>query len=322
MQPTISLMGYGSESSSPATETVQYREPVRILASARPQQALGVLPFTATRLPDGRPWLALFRRSRGYLVRLPGLVDFEIQSGGGEITIYPVPDVSPETIDHFYLNQALPLALRLQNVLVLHGSAVDADGAAIAFVGDSGRGKSTLAASLSTSGWPFLTDDSLILEPDHEGYFARPTHPSLRLWSDSARALASGRPGEGPPTAARPKARVLADQRFNFCAEPRRMLHVYFLGDRSPNSVLIEDMNARDSVIELVRHCFLLSADERDSLPERGSTGLFFLRFESRGLLDYRLWSGLRFRLNLWFWSKLRRPFRDGYRRWQLTQRA
>jgi serine kinase of HPr protein (carbohydrate metabolism regulator) len=90
--------------------------------------------------------------------------------------------VTSATVEHLYLNQVLPLALSRQGKLVLHGSAVDIGGQGVAFLGESGRGKSTLAASFATEGTRFLTDDGLLLEWVGECCMIIPSHPSIRLW--------------------------------------------------------------------------------------------------------------------------------------------
>jgi hypothetical protein len=69
----------------------------------------------------------------------------------------------------------------------------------VAFLGESGRGKSTLAASFATEGTRFLTDDGLLLEWVGGHCMIVPSHPSIRLWEDSQEALISdmrhSRPG-------------------------------------------------------------------------------------------------------------------------------
>jgi hypothetical protein len=47
----------------------------------------------------------------------------------------------------------------------------------VVFAAESGRGKSTLAASFAVNGFRFLTDDGLVLEPAGEGYAVLPSHP-------------------------------------------------------------------------------------------------------------------------------------------------
>lgn len=56
---------------------------------------------------------------------------------------------------------AVPLASALQGKVVLHASAVRCPHGVVAFIGESGVGKSTLAAHLSALGFPRLAEDLL-----------------------------------------------------------------------------------------------------------------------------------------------------------------
>lgn len=60
---------------------------------------------------------------------------------------------------------ALSAALRQRRRFELHSGAVidPADGRGVLLVGPSGSGKSTLTVHLASAGWPFLTDDVLLL---------------------------------------------------------------------------------------------------------------------------------------------------------------
>ena len=141
--------------------------------------------FHTWAFPDGTPWTEFYRENGGYLLRFPDLADFRVSADGLEVTGFPVPGVSESTSQHLYLNQVLPLVLSKLGKLVFHASAVEVPGGAVAFAAESGRGKSTLAASFAVNGFRFLTDDGLVLEPVADGYQVQPSHPSIRLWEDS-----------------------------------------------------------------------------------------------------------------------------------------
>jgi energy-coupling factor transporter ATP-binding protein EcfA2 len=80
--------------------------------------------------------------------------------------------------------------LMLRGDLVLHASAAIAGTGAIAFVGDSGMGKSTLATLLALAGAPLLTDDVLRVGPGPEfAVYAGATETRLR---DGAIAMVEG----------------------------------------------------------------------------------------------------------------------------------
>lgn len=216
--------------------------------------------------PDGMPWAIFSHINAGYLVQFPDLVNFEISIDGAMINAYPIFGVSPQTVEHLYLNQIYPLALSRQFKLVLHGGAVELGANAVAFLGMSGRGKSTLTASFSTNGYRFLTDDGLQLAKGEVGYLAQPSHPSIRLWDDSGAALIPDTAQAAPPVDYTPKSRFLADDVVAYCNQPRPLRAVYFLGEGHADTVSIDPISGRDAMIELVKHSFLLDIEAREML--------------------------------------------------------
>ena len=77
-------------------------------------------------------------------------------------------------------SQVLPFAAVLQGLEVLHASAVTKRGQAVAILGESGAGKSSVAMALCGLGADFLADDVLALEIGDGGLLA---HPALGLAS-------------------------------------------------------------------------------------------------------------------------------------------
>ena len=74
----------------------------------------------------------------------------------------------------FLTGQVLPLAALLRGFEVFHSSAVEVGGRAIAFVGHSGAGKSSLALRLVLEGAALITDDVLVLRAEDERLVAHP----------------------------------------------------------------------------------------------------------------------------------------------------
>ena len=233
---------------------------------ARSQASVHCASFNEYLLPDGSLWSSFYRTQAGYMLRYPGLADFTISSTGLEITVCPVPGVSSETIEHLYLNQVTPFALSRQFKLVLHGSAVELNKFAIAFLAASGRGKSTIAASFAVNGSHLLTDDGLQLENVDGRYVVQPSHPSIRLWDDSLNTLIPMAKNLAPQIDYTTKSRLLADDEVVFCTKACALKHIYFLGKGEADSITITPVKGRDAMIELVRHSFLLDVDQRKML--------------------------------------------------------
>lgn len=233
---------------------------------AAQQPPLNGSPFHEWKLPDGATWTQFYRSVGGYILRFPGLADFQVSRDGECITCTPAIGVEDKTSQHLYLNQVLPLALSRKGKLLFHASAVDIGGSAIAFVGESGRGKSTLAASFATSGYRFLTDDGLMIEADRGDYQVMPSHPSIRLWQDSEEALITAEVPMAPSLDFTSKGRFLAGEFIPFCESPLRLGKVYFLGDGSASQITFQEVAPAAALIELVKHSFLLDIEEQNLL--------------------------------------------------------
>ncbi len=242
--------------------TVDFR-----IGNPRPERPTDATLFHEWMCPDGTtPWTRFYRSEAGYLLRFPDLADFEVSRDGSKIRCWPVPGTTDDTVQHLYLNQVLPLALSKLGKFILHASAVEIDRVAVAFVGESGRGKSTLAASFATSGSRFLTDDGLVLGTRGGECTAMPSHPSIRLWDDSREALIDEDTAIAPAVQFTSKARLFAGRNIAFCDQPRPLRRVYFLGTGEQSAPAFDRVSPSEALIELARHSFLLDVEERQML--------------------------------------------------------
>ncbi|MFO1316205.1 MAG: hypothetical protein U1F58_11435 [Burkholderiales bacterium] len=221
------------------------------------------MPFHVLTTPDGSRWTEFHRVEGGYVLRFPDLADFAVSANGFDIVAFPAPGVADSTAQHLYVNQVLPLAQSKQGRPVFHGSAVEVDGEAIAFIAGSGCGKSTLAATFARSGCRFLTDDGLMVAPAEHNWLVEPGHPSIRLWTDSEQALLGSGMPRAPALPFTAKARFVAGERLPFCNEPRPLHRAYFLGNGETPDIVIRSLTARNAMMAWVRHSFLLDVDEQ-----------------------------------------------------------
>lgn len=235
-------------------------------ASPRQQLPIEQAPFQEWSFPDGTTWTYFYSIGRDYLLRFPELADFEVSSDGLKVQCFPVPGISDGTIEHLYLNQVFPLVLSKQGKLVFHASAIETEAGAIAFMGESRRGKSTLAASFSSAGFRFLTDDALLLEAAEGGYKVYPSHASIRLWGDSQQAVVGADASLAPAVQYTPKARLLSGDALVYCPEAQPLRRVYFLGDGSAARLTFQRMSPSEAMISLVKNTFLLDINVQQTL--------------------------------------------------------
>lgn len=253
----------------------------------RPQLPIPLVPFHHWTLPDGDLFVQFYRTPEGYLLRFPGNADFDISTVTLEVTCFPAPDVPMSSCEHLYLNQVQPLILARQGKIVLHGSAVAAAGRALAFVGEAGRGKSTLATAFAVNGFPFLSDDGLVFEPDGSGYRVLPSHPSVRLWDDSHEALLPPDAPVAPAVHYTSKARFIAGRDLGYCEQPATLGAVYFLGPGAVEDTAIYRLDPGDAVAALLQHSFILDIEDHNLLSAQFDRLAKFANSVSCFRLDY-----------------------------------
>lgn len=99
-----------------------------------------------------------------FTLRVHGICDFVISRDLRAVECRLDPGADPEYLPILLRGTVAAFLLGLAGRGVLHASAVDAGGSAIAIVGHSGSGKSTLAALLCSSGARLVSDDVLPVE--------------------------------------------------------------------------------------------------------------------------------------------------------------
>lgn len=126
--------------------------------------------------------LEVYLSHPGILLRVEGGSDFHISPDGREIT-RPGREGQPlEGLDReIFLGPALVLARSMRENWCLHASAARFRDTSIAFLGESGYGKSTLAGHLGRSGWVRVADDILPVTGDADRVLAWPHFPQLKL---------------------------------------------------------------------------------------------------------------------------------------------
>ena len=191
-----------------------------------------------------------------------GVGTFVIRDGK-EVLINPAPDAQDSLVRSFLLGPVLAVLLRQRGFLVLHASAVMADGQALLFVGGSGWGKSTLAAALCEQGYRLLADDVTAINLNTPHPTVIPGYPQIKLWPDSARAV-----GQDPELLSR--LHPLSDKRVfralsQFCDHPVPLGKAFVLAEGS--ELKIEDLAPQSALVELVRHSARIRELPPDSMP-------------------------------------------------------
>jgi len=180
-------------------------------------------------------------------------------SDGTDVTLWQAPTGSDAAARRLVRGPGIRTALIQQGCVVLHASAVVVDGAAVAFAGPSGRGKSTTAGAFVAAGHDLLTDDVLPCPAD--GFDGRPTvhpgAPGLSLDDRSADAL-------GLADESGPQGTVIVDGRF--ADSPTSLGAVYLLTDG--DHVDVTELGTQEAVFDLLQSSYALY-DESDASAQQ-----------------------------------------------------
>jgi hypothetical protein len=110
-------------------------------------------------------WYCFVREESGaYILRYASVCDFLVSADLRHVVVRIVEGADPEMVSVFTAGAVPAFALIMGGEAVLHASAVDVGGRVVAFVGQSGMGKSTMAALVCAAGGRLVTDDVLRLE--------------------------------------------------------------------------------------------------------------------------------------------------------------
>ena len=231
---------------------------------ARPQEPLADTPFDRWVTEDGDIAAEFYRRGDGqFLVRFPEQADFTIALGEQAVQAIPQPDLSAPALDTLYRNSVLPIIGNHLGGLNMHGSAVTTPNGALAFMGLSRRGKTTLAGAFAAAGNPFLTEDTVALERDEGAYLVQPMRPVLRVFGDSAEYLLGD---AATCTDADTKSEVDASGKLPFAEQPAPLRHIFLLGPGDADEVTITRLGEAQAMVQLMQQAFVLDVEDKPRL--------------------------------------------------------
>ena len=180
---------------------------------------------------------------------IPGVAKFLI-SDGQKILVEPESNVDEPILSPCILGSAMAILLQQRGLLVLHASCVVINGFAIAFLGNSGDGKSTICSAFHSRGYRILTDDVMAINTNQDSIYVIPSIPEIKLRSDSSNLI--GYPaGTLSPLHPMTQKKVYKIE-SGFSSEPITLKKIYVLDKGQQNK--IQPLSSQDSFIELVKH--------------------------------------------------------------------
>lgn len=217
-------------------------------------------------LREGSLKYTVTRGAAGLHLRLPGTCEF-VEAPRGVLTVRLDPSADPGLIAILLCANVPAVLHTAAGECVLHASAVAFDDGAIALVGGSGAGKSTISALLCASGGRLVTEDVLRVRFEAGRPWCLPGVPEIRLRPQSS-ALAGLFPAHTSATA--------ADGRTTLRLAPTReaplVAMVLPVASRDTKVVSVEPLAPAAALIELSRYPRVLGWQTRDVRAARFRT--------------------------------------------------
>lgn len=185
-----------------------------------------------------------------YYEPLSSDVLFTIEDGRSMV-LHPLKPIELEVLQGWLVGVLMATLLRQRGLFVLHGSAVAKDGVAIAFLGGSGWGKSTLAEAFLQRGYHFLTDDMLVIDMEADPPLVLPGHRFIRLHMDAGTQLV-GDFDALPTVSSHTTKRVRPVERRS--EDPFPLGRVYVLDTASAEANAVEPLDRQEALMHLMMH--------------------------------------------------------------------
>ena len=201
---------------------------------------------------------------------------FHVGPDARHVDVYPDGQIDERALALALTGPVLLFARHKLGYPSLHASAIVTARGAVAFLGASGQGKSTMVASFLRIGAALLTDDALPLQPRDDGVHGVPGPPFMKVWRETTQHTLD-LADELPNLKVDLEKKLLSlDGRYASAETPARLLAVYVLNRYDPGvvggtDVTIRGMSRRESIVALLTHTFnrsyMLPAEEASFLP-------------------------------------------------------
>lgn len=176
---------------------------------------------------------------------------FRVRNGRA-ILVTPANGVDERLLQLNLVGLVLAVLLYQRGLLVLHASAVRVGRYAVAFMAESGQGKSSTALALHTRGHGMIADDVLPVDLSGGAAMIAPGFPQFKLAPSVAVRLGVARESLLPLHPLEEKCGYRPA--YAFSSEPLPLRCIYVL--QQSQTARIEPVHPREGMIELVRHSY------------------------------------------------------------------
>ena len=188
------------------------------------------------------------------LLRVPTVARFLIRDGS-EIVIEKEKEADDDDVRLYLLGSVMGAVLHYRGVTPLHGNGFVHEGGAVLVLGNTGVGKSTLAAALAQKGYTLLADDVCAMDTDSDGRsIVFPGVPHVKLWEDAAKRIGVSTGGLRKVTGRMDK--FVSPHHGTFCKHAVPLKRIYILAKGDVPAIALEGLSNIKSLFQIKRHTY------------------------------------------------------------------
>lgn len=229
--------------------------------------------------------LIVYEHSEGYMLRFEGACDFVVSDRGATIEVNPYRGITAGWLQNMIYGILMAFSLHLRGTGNLHASSVEIPGGAVAFLGDPGAGKSTMAAAFAERGHSVISDDVLVIESKSGKYLAQPGVSHLTLSRASMNTVGRGNMEMDSLISVGEKLRLPVDGSWaNFATKPVSMKAMFLLSRGAEGTeTKFERMSVIEATREVVTNTLCLPILPQDAVKR-------FLSFSANLAMSIPVW--------------------------------
>lgn len=219
--------------------------------------------------PAGTRWVEL--QDGSLFLQWPDCSEFIITADGHTIIAYELGESQEDDLEALLLGPVISFALLKLGVEQIHGTAVVVEGEAVAFIGESACGKSTLAAAFVRAGCRLVTDDLLVLAPGDGRIWVQPGPHRIKLFPETAREVLEKSGEAAVRSSITPKLLIPLDPaNFQATEVPLRGIYVLNFPDaKVRREITVRRLSQRNACIRLLKNNYntVLMGPDRVAQP-------------------------------------------------------
>ena len=223
--------------------------------------AFGKVPEHIEAFAEKTPWFELAPEK--FLLRVDGIAKYYAENGK-LIVIEPHEGATEDDIRVFLLDNVLAALLQQRGYLALHGAVAEINGKAVAFLGSSPSGKTTIALNLYDRGYKLLGDEVCAINIQNGKAKVFPGVPQLNAWEDTL--VSAGK----EVNCLQPVRQGLEKYAFSilekYCEEPSELSAVVLLTGHNKETIQADAVKGGKKFERLVNNSFYYgtAADKKE----------------------------------------------------------